>query len=108
MPGFDRTGPFGAGPRTGWGAGLCGAPAGRGTSVLGGIFRGVGRGGIPWGGGRGRCFGGRGARWGSGPFAGAAPLSSTEETEVLKAQLAATENELAAMKARLEELEKKE
>ncbi|NLI95282.1 MAG: DUF5320 domain-containing protein [Synergistaceae bacterium] len=25
MPGFDRTGPRGAGPRTGWGRGPCGA-----------------------------------------------------------------------------------
>ncbi len=108
MPGFDRTGPFGHGPRSGWGAGLCGASARRGTSVSEGDSRGIGRGGAPRGGGRGRCFGGRGTRWGSGPFAGAAPLSSTEETEALKAQLAARKNELAAMKARLEELEKKE
>jgi hypothetical protein len=29
MPGFDRTGPRGEGPMTGWGLGYCGTPAGR-------------------------------------------------------------------------------
>jgi hypothetical protein len=33
-------------------------------------------------------------------------MSPTEETEALKAQLAASESEMAAMKARLAELEK--
>jgi len=45
--------------------------------------------------------------WQWGPFTSAAPLSPAEEAETLKAQLAAAENEIAAMKARLEELEKK-
>jgi hypothetical protein len=107
MPGFDRTGPFGAGPRTGWGAGLCGIPGARGTGALGGTLRGVGRGGFPWGGGRGRCFGGRGMGWYRWPFVGAAPVPPAEAAEALKAQLAAAQDEIAAMKARLEELEKK-
>jgi hypothetical protein len=29
MPGFDRTGPRGEGPMTGWGLGYCGAPTSR-------------------------------------------------------------------------------
>jgi hypothetical protein len=45
--------------------------------------------------------------WYRGPFAGAASLSPAEETEALKAQLAAAEHEIAAMKGRLEEMEKK-
>jgi len=39
MPGFDRTGPRGVGPRTGWGRGPCGA----GRAFCRG-FRGFGRG----------------------------------------------------------------
>jgi hypothetical protein len=39
MPGFDRTGPRGAGPRTGWGRGPCGGGFGRG---FGAGFRGRG------------------------------------------------------------------
>jgi ubiquinone biosynthesis protein UbiJ len=41
------------------------------------------------------------------PSAGTDPLSPAGETEALKAQLAAAQDEVAAMKARLEELEKK-
>ena len=41
------------------------------------------------------------------PFAGAASQSPSEEAEALKAQLAAAEDEIAAMKARLEELANK-
>ena len=47
MPGRNRTGPYGAGPRTGWGSGDC---AGDDRSR-------------PRGGGRGRHGGGGGHRW---------------------------------------------
>jgi len=107
MPGYDRTGPMGAGPGTGWGLGRCGIYAAEGLRPSRGVPRGIGRGGAPRGGGRGKCFGGRGVGWQWGPFTSAAPLSPAEEAETLKAQLAAAENEIAAMKARLEELEKK-
>jgi hypothetical protein len=40
-------------------------------------------------------------------FAGAASQSPLEEAEALKVQLAAAEDEIAAMKARLEELANK-
>ena len=56
MPGFDRTGPMGAGPRTGGGFGYCGRNANTGA------VRGIGAGG---GFGRGRrnaSFYGRGRR----------------------------------------------
>lgn len=61
MPGFDGTGPRGFGSMTGRGLGYCaGGP--RPSYGWGGY--GVGRGGIPWGGGRGRAWGGgRGRGW---------------------------------------------
>lgn len=106
MPGFDRTGPMGRGPGTGWGQGLCFRPSGvRRFSAIGGL-RGAGRGGLPWGGGRGRCFGGGGSRtwwpWGS------SQVSASDEAEMLREELAAANEEIAAMKARLSELDKKE
>jgi hypothetical protein len=70
-------------------------------------MRGAGRGGLPRGGARGRCFGGGASGW-RGRFAGPLPfLSVQDEAEVLKTELAAAEEEIAAMKSRLEELEKK-
>ena len=107
MPRYDRTGTAGAGPRTGWGLGRCGAYASGGLRTLGGVFRGVGQGGFASGGGRGRCFGGQGMGLGWRPFAGAPSQSPSEEAEALKAQLAAAEDAIAAMKARLEELANK-
>lgn len=107
MPRYDRTGPAGAGPRTGWALGRCAAYAAGGLRTLGGMVRGVGQGGFPWGGGRGRCFGGRGMGLSSRPFAGTVSQSPSEEAEALRVQLAAAENEIAAMKARLEELANK-
>jgi hypothetical protein len=106
MPGFDRTGPLGRGPGTGWGQGLCARPSGGRRLSFSGALRGVGRGGLPWGGGRGRCFGGRGWRsWGS--WAGG-QVPAPDEAEMLRAELAAAKEEIAAMKARLSELDQKE
>ena len=65
MPRNDRTGPAGAGPRTGRGRGRCGRSADGAGSAEG--FRrgeGAGRFGRRWGGGGGRGFGNRG--WGRG------------------------------------------
>jgi len=58
MPGFDRKGPQGEGPLTGAGTGLCNSGRRRPQNDS----RGVGRGGLPWGGGMGRCYGGGGGR----------------------------------------------
>jgi hypothetical protein len=80
MPGFDGTGPRGQGPMTGGGRGFCAMPhqpygsfgygfrapnlPGQGMPYGSPAF-GAGRGGLPWGGGRGRVFGGgRGFRRG--------------------------------------------
>ncbi|NLA38423.1 MAG: DUF5320 family protein [Methanomicrobiales archaeon] len=71
MPGFDGTGPGGRGPMTGGGFGYC-SPAvrGRWPPMWGrripypGPVYGLGRGGMPRGGGWGRGFGrGRGRGW---------------------------------------------
>jgi len=61
MPGYDGTGPRGQGPMTGRRSGLCGSGNSndRQSSALG-----VGRGGRPRGGGRGRNAGGSGRRQG--------------------------------------------
>lgn len=117
MPGGDRTGPLGLGPMTGRRAGLC-----AGYPVPGYLNRvsdmgwfGVGRGGFPRGGGRGRTFGGgRGRWWRSGfygypPYAPAYPQPTTEEEkEILQDELAALEEEIKAIKTRMSELEKPE
>lgn len=112
MPGFDRTGPRGQGPLTGGGRGYCGS----GRAGLGDRGYGVGRGGAPWGGGRGRCWGGGGrGRWGGGgqgPGGGgrggwnrALPVPG-DEREALRAEAADMEARLQAVQARLAELDK--
>ncbi|WP_214021163.1 DUF5320 domain-containing protein [Methanoculleus sp.] len=61
MPGFDGTGPAGRGPMTGGRRGRCvlpGTPAAEDSSSAP-VLRGIGRGGVPWGCGRGF---GRGCR----------------------------------------------
>lgn len=58
MPGFNRKGPRGEGPNTGGGFGLCTRENRRFDEIDRGMGRGVGRGGVPWGGGRGYCHGG--------------------------------------------------
>jgi len=74
MPGFNGTGPQGLGPRTGGGFGYCPPGAGPVPVGYGGIYRGVGlgvgRGGYPRGGGRGRAWGG-GRGFGRRTFPGA-------------------------------------
>lgn len=104
MPGFDRTGPLGGGPRTGGGRGNCTIGTGTGRINQSVPMRGLGRGGIPWGGGRGRCFGGRGVAF-ARPFPGSPPTSSADESESLRNSIAEARDTLAAMEARLSDLE---
>jgi len=115
MPGFDGTGPMGLGPRTGGGFGFC--PPGGGPTPAGyapGVVYGVGRGGIPWGGGRGRAFGGgRGWWWRAGfpgmmyPYGGFGPYptaAAVDEKAFLENQITYLEQQLTAVKNRLVEI----
>lgn len=123
MPGLNRTGPLGEGPRTGRGLGLCN-PRSRGLATqfawgagrgLGfGRGRGFGRGfgpGMSWGRGYGRGFGWRrsGAPWSTG-YAPAYPpetLEPGEEVEILRSEADSLKNALDQIKKRIEKLERK-
>lgn len=115
MPGGDGTGPMGAGPMTGRGAGYC-----AGAAVPGYVNRGFGGGFF----GRGRGGGGRGwrnmfyatglpgwARFGTG--FGTAPLAAgafvgvggQQELDVLKQQAQQLANSLESIRRRIKELE---
>lgn len=92
MPGLDRTGPWGAGPRTGRGLGLCGTPRGAappaqvwGYGAWG--WRGRGRGARCWWG----VPRGFGPGWGR---PGWQPLSPQEEVEYLQGYAANLERAL--------------
>ena len=78
MPNFDRTGPLGLGPGTGWGRGPCGA----------GMRKGIG-----W-----RRF------WGYCP---GPAFTKKEEQDILQEETAVLEQELKAVKERLAELKGK-
>ena len=115
MPGFNRSGPMGAGPMTGWGRGMCGRSAGAGNPpAYGG--RGYGYGyGRGMGFGRGFC---RGRGRGLGPAAGeygygyppetgyGYPASKTDEIEMLRSNAEAMKNSLEAIQQKIAELEK--
>ena len=115
MPGGDRTGPMGAGPRTGRAAGFCagydmpgymnqygwcGGGWGRGRE--GGRGGGRGRG---WGRTRGRGMGWRGG-WGAWdePYPAAPP--PVDELEMLNQQYQHLEATLKGIKERMDQLEK--
>lgn len=106
MPGFDRTGPTGAGSRSGRGMGLCRGYARTGMGSIGNMFRGLGRGLASWGGGRGRCFGGWGAG-GNAPLSTPASTAGPDEASMLRKELADLQNYVADLKARIEELDKR-
>jgi len=112
MPGGDRTGPMGMGPRTGWGAGYC-----AGYGVSGFTNRGTGAGGTFFGGrgGRGRrnrffATGVPGWQYFAGnPIPGgmsfsAPPEMQQNEMDVLKGQTQYLENCLKEVQARMEVL----
>ena len=75
MPGFNKTGPNGLGPRTGRGFGSCG----NGPGMRGGSGRGYGLG-------------------------YRAPITSQEEKEVLTENMSALQGEIEAIQARIKEL----
>lgn len=110
MPGGDRTGPMGQGPRTGRAAGYCGdrdepgfstAPGGRGWFGRRGGGFGRGRGG---GFGAGRGFGRMG--WGGwfGPSAARMDLQGYQGDD----EAARLRTQIEALEARLARLENKE
>jgi hypothetical protein len=57
MPGFNKRGPLGQGPGTGRGMGTCGRDSNKSNQVTDTV-KGVGKGGQPYGCGKGRCRGG--------------------------------------------------
>ena len=89
MPRFDGTGPRGSGAGTGWGLGPCGAGMG--------WRRGFGRG---YGRGYGRGFGWRG--YGGYPYQ--PQITQKEEKDMLMDDAKGLEEELKAIKSRLDEL----
>jgi hypothetical protein len=104
MPGGDRTGPSGAGPRTGRGLGYCGGyDAPRFTDQAFGPRRGWGRGrggGFGW---RHRFFWTGQASWG---FPRYAPPKHEESLQALKAEADWLKGQLEAINKRIEDLEK--
>lgn len=116
MPGGDRTGPLGAGPMTGRGAGYCAGypmpgfvnPMARyGFSMRG--SRGGGRGHRHWFYATGLTGWQRDMHGFPGPFPYSAPfnpvITQEQEAEMLKAQVDEMENTLSEMKKRVKELE---
>jgi len=99
MPRFDRTGPAGMGPMTGWGRGLCGASGGRRASGAG----------FGWGGrGRGWRHSAGFSEWGRGRFGGpyyGPSYARQDEMAALKEEAASLKEELTAVEQRLSELE---
>lgn len=117
MPGFNGTGPMGAGPMTGGGRGDCN-PSGSSYAVPGfgagrGFRGGFGRG-FRGGRGYGRGLGWQGAYppaggW-HGPAYGSAygspyPMRPEDEMNMLRDEAGAVKNELDAINKRIQELE---
>lgn len=108
MPGGDRTGPAGAGPMTGRGLGYCAGYDAPGF-VRAGFAPPRALGGRQWGGG------GRGWRWcyyatglpGWARFGYARPVppSAEEQKQVLESRAKWLEEELAAIRRRIDDLE---
>ncbi|NQT10114.1 MAG: DUF5320 domain-containing protein [Desulfobacteraceae bacterium] len=111
MPGFNGTGPMGAGPMTGGGRGFCNpANAGYERSAVGtagfggGMAYGRGfRGGF--GRGVGRGFG-RGFALNQPPYFNAYPQDAASELDMLKVQADSAKNMLDSINKRLTELER--
>ena len=114
MPGFDRTGPMGAGPMTGGVRGRCNpATAGTVPAYAGGYGygRGMGlrrgfRGGYGPDMGRGRGYG-RGYGWYPPTTAAGVPVDTTADIDALKADADYLKSSLDAVNRRIDELGKK-
>jgi len=113
MPGFNRTGPMGAGPMTGGRRGLCNpAIAASGSAFTGAYGSGGGLGfrrGFRGGFGRGTSIGrgyGRGYGWYQ-PAMGPVFPSAADELEMLRAEADYLKKSFEAINTRINELEKK-
>ena len=110
MPGFDRSGPMGAGPMTGGRRGLCNPATTEYDTRFGGMLdfgRGMGfgrgfRGGF--GRGMGRAFGRR--FWMQPSYHPAYVQSPDEELSMLKAEANSVKNSLDMINRRIDELTK--
>lgn len=110
MPGFDRSGPMGAGPMTGGRRGLCNpATTGYGTRSAGSVGFGRGmrlgrgfRGGFRPG--MGRAFGRM--SWSQPAYYPAYAQNPEEELNMLKAEANSVKNSLDMIHRRIAELEK--
>lgn len=102
MPGFDRSGPMGAGPMTGGRRGQCGGgPYARPVNIgYGGGGRGMG---FRRGYGRGGGYGGYPAPPAFGPTH---PVSRADEMAMLQAEANAMKASLESIQNRIAELEK--
>ena len=121
MPGGDRTGPLGEGPKTGRAAGYCAGnkvpgfmnpvPGGAPAADYNFNLRGAGRGGLPWGGGRGRVFGGgRGCGWMRAAFHNRLPEQPQDTAVQLESQQNAIDKlaeQTASVKDVLDRLEER-
>jgi hypothetical protein len=105
MPGFDRRGPAGTGPMTGWGRGFCGSYGGRGGRRAFGARFGRGGRGMRWRQGfqaSGPPQWGWKNPWQEGRHRGVQeaeyqpPYSREEEVAMLREQPVALKSELAA------------
>jgi len=114
MPGFDRTGPMGAGAMTGGARGRCNPATARNIPTYAGGYgygRGLGlrrgfRGGYGPGPGRGRGFG-RGYGW-YPPAAGSAySMGAAGEMDMLKTEADYMKKSLDAVNKRIDELSEK-
>lgn len=108
MPGGDRTGPAGAGARTGRGRGYCSGSETAGWTKSPGWGGRFTRG---WGAGMGFGGGGRGRRWRHWARATGLPgwvrfgPAPADEAEMLQAEADQLQNQLDAINQRLSELD---
>jgi hypothetical protein len=114
MPGFDQTGPMGAGPMTGGARGRCNPATSTAIPAYSGGYgygRGLGRrrgfrGGYGPDAGRGRGYG-RGYGWYPPAAVPAYSADTSDEMNMLKADADYMKTSLDAINKRIEELEKK-
>jgi hypothetical protein len=104
MPGGDRTGPLGAGPMTGRGAGYCGgydAPGYANPGTRLGLRRGFRGGGHGW---RQRYYATGLPRWARGGYT---PWTPEQESVALKTYAERLQSQLDAINKHIEEIKQK-